>query len=214
MGARRLACFWGINMEDLLEKFYGKSASKGLAGAPVPDESAPQPEPEPKPQHDPRLEQRVSHIESQLQKMAETQQTILSRLDTESQQEPTLVWQTAWHALRTAWKGLQPELGKLWSDDGTPLRWDSVHRTLHVLDDASEDMPPVKNHSDRKIKCTCTICGRRVGLRSVRMARADLRSAETIHCPGCYAKNRQARQLAYVMAVVVGLVVLIIIASS
>jgi hypothetical protein len=166
-------------MEDLLAKFYGKPALKGSSPTPVPDESAPQSEPEPQPQHNPQLEQRVSHIESQLQEIAETQQTILSRLD----QAPEPAWRAAWHALRKAWKEFRPEPGKLWSDDGTPLRWDSVHRTLHIMDDASEARPPVNKHSDRKIKCTCTICGRRIGLRCAQMARATLRSPESIHCP-------------------------------
>ena len=201
-------------MEDLLEKFYGKSASKGSAGAPVPDESAPQPEPEPQPQHDQQLEQRVSLIETQLQQMAEAQQTILSRLDTELQQAPKQTWRTAWLALRTAWKELQPEPGELWSDDGTPLRWDRANRRLHIMDDAGEDVPSVKKRSARKIKCTCTICGRRIRLRDAHMARVTQRSPESIHCPRCYAKNRQARQRAYVMAGVVAVVLLMMLASS
>ena len=201
-------------MEDLLAKFYGKPALKGSTGAPVPDESVPQPEPEPQPQHDPQLEQRLSLVETQLQQMAEAQQTILSRLDTESQQAPTLVWQTAWHALCTAWKELQPEPGELWSDDGTPLRWDRANRKLHIMDDASEAVPAAKKHSDSKTKCTCAICGRRIGLRSAQLARATQRSPESIHCPRCYAKNRQARQRAYAMAGVAVFALLIIIASS
>jgi hypothetical protein len=208
-------------MEDLLEKFYGKPKSKGSAGAPVPDESTPQPEPEPKPQHDPQLEQRVSHIESQLshigsqlQQMAETQKTILSRLDTESQQAPELVWQSALRVLRKAWKEFRPEPGELSTDDGTPLRWDSVHRRLHIMDDASEEGTSAKKDSGRKIRCACTACGRRIGLRSAQMVRATLRSPASIHCPRCYGKNRQARQRAYAMAGVAAFALLIIIAGS
>jgi hypothetical protein len=212
-------------MEDLLAKFYGKSESEGSSGASGPDESAPGLESEQRLEHGQQLAQRVGLVESQLLQMAKAQQTILARLDTmieqqDSQpaapqsppptpkhpQEPPPAPQQAW---RPAWKEPRPEPQpkpdeSIGEGEGTPLSWDPINKTLHTMDDASDDGPSQQERSEDQRrsshdpKRTCTICGRQFSMKMGKMARASKHGPETLHCPNCYERYRGRRQISII----------------
>lgn len=234
---------WGIIMEDLLAKFYGNSESEGSADAPRPGESAAQPERDP--QHNPQLEQRVSLVETQLLQIAKAQQAILARLDTmigqhpsqpAPQQEPPPAPRQAW---RPAWKEPRPEPQpepqyewpsvpttshpepdeSIGDGEGTPILWDPVNKTLHAMDDASEDdfvdhkpwEDPAQQERGRGStngpKRTCTICGRQFPMRKGHMARSTQHGPETLHCPKCYSEHQAKRKTQIVVSVVIVVVI-------
>jgi hypothetical protein len=230
--------FWGIIMEDLLAKFYGKPESEGSSDAPVPDDRV---------DRLAQVEQRVGLIETQLLQIAKAQQTILSRLDTViEQQELPQAWQQVPPLSRPEpqpqheWQQVppssrpepQPEPDESIGDgEGTPLMWDSGNKMLHTMDDASGDDPidrkPWDDPAEQELATrrkrwankpmrACASCGRRLPLRNLKAAYPVWCGPETLVCPRCYEEHKQklVQKKVTIGAVTFGLIVLLFIAAS
>ena len=209
---------WGMIMEDLLAKFYGKPESKGSSDAPMPSES------------DDRLakvEQRVGQVETQLLEISKAQQTILSRLDTMIDQHPSQP------APQHEWQSVppisQPKPAEFIVKKGTPETRDPINNTLHAMDDVSEDGPSQQEQETRrdrwskKPKQTCTSCGRRIPLQNLRLTNMGLSLAnlicggpETLVCTRCYEEHKQkvVQKKMTIGAVTFGIIVFLIMACN
>jgi len=209
---------WGMIMEDLLAKFYGKPESKGSSDAPPPSES------------DDRLaqvEQRVGLVETQLLEISKAQQTILSRLDTMIDQYPSQpAPQQEWQHVPPA---SNPKPAEFIVKKGPPATRDPINNTLHAMDDVSEEelsqqkMQARRERWSKQPKRTCSSCGRQVPLQKLRMANLDLRLAnlflggpETLVCPRCYEEHKQkvVQKKFTIGAVTFGIIVLLLIVSG